>query len=395
MLTFVLLTGCLFGLAIYFLLRSRNAHLWIGSYGIQLLKTETRRRPEDTVHVMFCFVDHYEPKWQNPGREVERKRVETWVNEYPHLADQHRDSDGKAPQHTFFYPAEEYEIEYLDKLTALCRNGYGEIELHLHHHDDTSDGLREKLQKAMSDFGRHGLFRTIDKPDVSTYAFIHGNWALDNSHALGIQCGVNDEITVLRDTGCYADFTLPSAPSSCQTRKINSIYYATDDPVRPKSHDSGTDAAVGMRSRGDLLIIQGPLCLQWESRKWGFLPHLENGAISGRNPATLQRIELWIRQNIHVMGKNNWIFVKVHCHGTQERDWPALLGAEAHALYDCLESKYNDGVKYKLHYVTARECYNIIQAAIDGREGTPDAFRDYLIGRYQGTSPGSVSQSAN
>ena len=54
-------------------------------------------------------------------------------------------------------------------------------------------------------------------------------------------CGVNDEIDILRETGCYADFTLPSSPSPTQTRKINSIYYAVDDPLEPKSHDWGTD----------------------------------------------------------------------------------------------------------------------------------------------------------
>lgn len=376
----------LLGLVLYLLLRSRNAHLWIGGYCVQLLKTALTRRPEGPVHVMFCFVDHYEPKWRDPGREVERKRVATWVREYPILADRHRDCDGKAPQHTWFYPAEEFEDEHLENLNSLCRRGYGEIELHLHHHDDTSAGLRAKLLKAFEEFGRHGLFQTRDKPEAVSYAFIHGNWALDNSHARGIQCGVNDELIILRDTGCYADFTLPSAPSSCQTGKINSIYYATDDPDRPKSHDSGTDTSVGMTERGDLLIVQGPLCLRWRSRKWGFLPGIENGAVSGNDPATPERVDLWVRRNIHVKGRENWIFVKVHCHGTQEGDWPALLGAEADALYDCLESRYNDGTKYKLHYVTARECYNIIQAAIDGREGTPDEYRDYKIGRYRGSS---------
>ncbi|MEJ7636728.1 MAG: hypothetical protein WKF75_01760 [Singulisphaera sp.] len=54
---------------------------------------------------------------------------------------------------------------------------------------------------------------------------------------------VNNEIDVLRETGCYADFTLPSAPSPTQTRQINSIYYASDDPRRPKSHDRGSPSA--------------------------------------------------------------------------------------------------------------------------------------------------------
>ena len=43
---------------------------------------------------------------------------------------------------------------------------------------------------------------------------------------------VNNELEILRDTGCYADFTMPSAPHPTQTWKINSIYSASDRPGR-------------------------------------------------------------------------------------------------------------------------------------------------------------------
>ena len=33
----------------------------------------------------------------------------------------------------------------------------------------------------------------------------------------------------------------------------------------------------------------------------------------------------------------------------------------------------------RLHYVTAREMYNIAAAAMDGAEGDPNDYRDYLI----------------
>ena len=35
------------------------------------------------------------------------------------------------------------------------------------------------------------------------FAFIHGNWALDNSRLENVRnyCGVNDELTILRETG--------------------------------------------------------------------------------------------------------------------------------------------------------------------------------------------------
>ena len=77
---------------------------------------------------------------------------------------------------------------------------------------------------------RHGLLACDRRTGRPAYGFIHGNWALDNSRPDGRWCGVNNELDVLRETGCYADFTFPSAPSPTQPRKINSIYYAVDDP---------------------------------------------------------------------------------------------------------------------------------------------------------------------
>ena len=48
-----------------------------------------------------------------------------------------------------------------------------------------------------------------------------------------------------------------------------------------------------------------------------------------------------------------------------------LLGEPMQALHRHLWKRYNDGVRYKLHYVTAREMYNIIKAAERGLPGEP------------------------
>jgi len=134
------------------------------------------------------------------------------------------------------------------------------------------------------------------------YAFIHGNWALDNSRPDGRWCGVNNELDILRETGCYADFTFPSAPSPTQTRKINSIYYAVDDPARPKSHDWGIDVGRGPAPVNGLLLIQGPLLLDWRRRKWGLLPGVENGCIQGNQIPTIRRLETWLRARVQGQG---------------------------------------------------------------------------------------------
>ncbi len=73
------------------------------------------------------------------------------------------------------------------------------------------------------------------------------------------------------------------------------------------------------------------------------------------------------------------MFVKIHTHGTQERDIDTLLGAEMDAMHTHLERAYNDGRNYVLHYVTARETYNIIKAAEAGKTGNPADYRDYHL----------------
>src|SRR5690606_13315182 len=190
--------------------------------------------------------------------------VARWRQDYPKLCEGHRDADGRPPVHSFFYPEEEYRREHLDALVELCRMGLGEIDIHLHHDKDTEAGLREKLRRFTNTLVRdHGAL-PLDAQGRAQWSFIHGNWALDNSHPDGFGCGVNNELIVLREEGCYADFTFPAAPDPCQTSTINKTYYAKDDPHGPKSHDTGQRVKVGGQPWGDLTIIQGPL---------GFLVH--------------------------------------------------------------------------------------------------------------------------
>jgi hypothetical protein len=192
------------------------------------------RPPERPLHVLLCIADHFEPQRDHPSRNVARDRMQRWISEYPRLANQFADSRGRPPQHTFFYPAEDYEAEYLEELAGICRQGLGDVEVHLHHDHDTAEGLREKLSTfATALHHEHGLLERDGDGRIS-YGFIHGNWALDNSRPDGRWCGVNNELSVLMETGCYADFTMPSAPAPCQTSTINSIYYAQDDPAAPK-----------------------------------------------------------------------------------------------------------------------------------------------------------------
>jgi hypothetical protein len=346
----------------------KNVQLWLPSY--------LSRKPPEAVtptHVFFCFADHYEPLWNKASRYQGLERVEHWFENYLRMADKFHDADGRPPRHTFFYPAEEYVPEYLELLARLCSQGYGEVEIHLHHDNDTAKNLANTIENFKAKLQGHGLL------SGNRYGFIHGNWSLDNSRPDGRWCGVNNELHVLRDTGCYADFTLPSAPSECQTRKINSIYYATDDPQKPKSHDAGVDVRVGGTPSGDLLIVQGPLALNWHSRKFGILPRIENSEVAHNALVNANRVRNWVAQRIGVVGKPDWVFVKVYTHGCQEMNFDVALGPSAVEMHEHLQSICNDGTNFILHYVTAREVFNLIKAAESGQMGDPNQYRDFVL----------------
>jgi len=363
-------------------MRRRNVMRWLPAY-VRKDWPGARKQPaaeESPAHIIFAVADHFEPAWNNAPPPLQRERVEQWLKDYPRLFSRFKDSDGRPPRHTFFYPVEDCHPEHLEKLAQLVRLGFAELEIHLHHRNDTSDNLRRTLKQAVTLLRRHGHLGNHVQDHTPRFGFVHGNWALDNSLPSGDWCGVNDELRVLKQCGCYADFTLPSAPSAAQTRRINSIYYATDDPDRPKSHDDGLLLRVAGEPVGDLMIIQGPLTLKWPGRQLlGLLPQLETACLAGAMPPTSRRVDAWVNTRVCVAGKPRWIFIKAYTHGCPEANRAVLLGNPMLRLHQYLTTQYNDGTLYKLHYVTAREMYNMIKAAERGLTGDPSQYRDLII----------------
>jgi len=352
-----------FGVAVFWrVLKSRHLDIWIVPYVRQQLGRKTAAHTGDT-HVYFCFADHYEPYMLNRDDGVAEKRVDDWVRLYPAVAGRHRDSDGNPPRHTFFYPVEEYRPVLLDKLAGLCRDGYGDVEIHLHHDNDTRDNLRKVLTEFKHTlFNQHGQLRKDPVTGEIIYAFIHGNWALDNSRPDGRWCGVDNELAVLKETGCYVDMTMPSAPSDTQTRKINSIYWAKGRDGCRKSHDRGRDLFVGDQPRdGELLMIQGPLMLNWKNRKLHIMPKIESAEISYDAPPSAERVALWEQAAVCVRGAEQHVFIKVHTHGGLEKNYQMLFEHGFDDLWQSLEARYRDRPGYQLHYVTAWEMVQAVR----------------------------------
>lgn len=338
-------------------------------------RTGKRSLPNPT-HVFVCVADHFEPERDHASIELQRQRVDRWLREYPRIVDRCCDSRGRRPQHTFFYPIECYLGEHLEKLANLVRRGYGDVEVHLHHDDDNADSMRELLLTSVNKLHtRHGLLHK-DPSGQIRYGFIHGNWALNNSHPSGCHCGVNNELTILRETGCYADFTMPAAPHAAQTRTINSIYYAVDRPGKSKSHDTGISSKVGtLPPSNGLLMIQGPL-LVTHNRVWQ-KPRVENGNIAGSQSLSPVRIDDWLKARVVVSGHPQWQFIKLHTHGALEKNADVWLSPHATAFHRRLREAA-DRYGFKFYYVTAREMAMIVAQAEQGL--TDPVFEDMPVG---------------
>jgi hypothetical protein len=356
-------------------LRAKRFDTWLGGYARHALRDALAPRAPAPRHVLFAFCDHFEPLWNEVGHAQASARVRFWVEHYPRLAAELRDADGRSPRHTFFFPGEQYEPAWLEALAGLARRGLAEVEVHLHHEGDTPETLRRDLLGTATRFASHGhLARGPDgRP---RYAFIHGNWCLANARADGTRCGVDAELPLLFETGCYADFTFPAAPDESQPSIVNQIYWPKGDLAKRRAYEAGERAKVGRVRRDRILLVEGPLALATRSRR---IPlRIENGAVTAEDPGTPERVATWIRQNVHIEGRPDWVFVKVHTHGAPELAAASLLGAGGLVMHRALAA-YNDGRAYVLHYVTAREMFNIAIACMEGATGNPIEYRDHVL----------------
>lgn len=361
-------------------LKGKHLDRWLGGYAAHLatsLKEQVTARPASgTRHLLFAVCDHYEPLWGNASEATGVARVDEWVRHYPALTSQFVDADGKGPQHSFFFPGEEYRPAFFDRIEQMIRGGAGEVELHLHHHDATEQSLRAELAEYLRIFSDRGHF-SRDPDGRVRYAFIHGNWALANGRPDGQQCGVDNELEVLWDTGCYADFTFPSLPDVTQPNIVNQIYWPVGDLSKARCYEHGERSVVGKSYQDRLLLVQGPVAVGLRDNT--LKPRLEYSALQSSDPPGESRVHRWVRQNIHVAGRPEWVFVKTHTHGAPEAEAAMLLHDGGHAMHRALQAHYNDGVRWKLHYVTAREMYNIAKAAMAGKVGDPNQYRDFEL----------------
>jgi hypothetical protein len=355
----------------------RRLDLWLPSYllAAHARANARRQRRNKLTHVFFLICDHYEPRHKTTREGQAIERVEAWRREYPLFQQRCREAFGHAPLHSWFYPPH-HGAEHLPQLADMAHAGGGEVELHYHHRDDTAETLTRDLKATLALYRRYGLLLEAGVEPRTAFGFVHGDWTLDNARN-GIHCGVNGELSLLAGLGCWGDFTMPSA-NEAQTHKINSIYYAVDDPARHKSHDHGVDARVGNIATPGFFLMQGPLAINWRAPGY---PRIENASLTSANWGRPDRVKAWLDCEVHVKGRPEWLFVKLHTHGAVERDFDALFGEKAFRMHQSLNELCNDGRKYQLHYVTARQAYNLAKAAERGLDGDPRQYLDLVVDR--------------
>ncbi len=356
----------------YFLMFLRllkyKCYLWLSGYLTSRFHYSKIIFPEDKdIHVIVLIVDHFEPSRREGALGV--RKVRDWCEKYEEIAILHTDSDGRFSQHTWFYRYDYPNYECIRILSEYAYKGFGEIEFHLHHGYDTPETFSKKINQGVTWFSKVGaMISAEDKPQMR-FGYIAGNWALDNGRRNAVYSGVNSELSILGEAGCYADFTFPAIGYNSQPRKVNSIYYAKDTPL-PKSYNTGIDVKVGRLPSGDLMIFQGPVYIDWNRK------YTESAAFESFALYRSERIDNWIRAGIHVVERPEWIFIKLHTHGMQSRD--VFLSDQLNTMLYDLESRFKKP-PFHLHYVTSREAYNIVKAAEAGKTGDPNNFRDFTI----------------
>jgi hypothetical protein len=336
------------------------------------------REPGGPPHLIFLVANHFEPGLGS----VALQRLEKWCELARTTGDAIRDHDGTPFRHTNFFPAEQYERPLLEMLADLQAEGYGEVEIHLHHgveQPDTAENTRRQLEEFRDVLAEeHGCLATFANDAQPKYGFVHGNWALANS-AGGRFCGVDSEMQILADTGCYADFTLPSVPFQSQVPRINSIYQCGNPLSAAKPHRSGPDLRVGDELQLPI-IFNGPLVFDWTRRVRGLpVPRVEDGALAQNYPLTMGRLNRWRSAGIGVKERPDWVFIKLYSHGFFDWDQDLMIGEQMKKfMSEVLEFAERTG-EFKVHFASAREAFNMVAAAVDGHEGQPGAYRDYKL----------------
>ncbi len=302
--------------------------------------------------------------------------LNTVLTELADLASDHTDSDSVHLKMTFALHSLYSDSVEFSILSQWCGDQSSELELLLPCEVLKGRLFREALHRSVKRLNSLGWARTIDAE--IRLAVVRER--CENEHEW---ISLQRQIRALKDIGCYADMSFPDIGIRDQPVRINTICYmssvASDPFVDRMALRTGE---VGI---GDLVVIDGPLLIDWTDWRHRFGPLVEDGRLTPMNPPDPCRAGSWIRANVHVIGQPNWIFAKLKIAEVSNVASVRKFREWLDRTLTYLETMYRDNEAYRLHYVTAREMYNISKAAEAGRTGDAGAFRNYIIAPYEAT----------
>ena len=180
------------------------------------------------------------------------------------MASRHRDATGRPPQHTWFYPGEQFEPDIMRVLgTGGPRVRRSRIPF--------PSRLRYRRNPAARDAARVGSVRNVriqSNERRQDPLCVRARQLRARQQQRAVLCGVSTEIAMLHELGAFADFTFPSVYQESQPSVVNRIYAAKDDE-RPKSYDRPLPLNALTRGEADLMIFEGPLVFSptWNLRR--------------------------------------------------------------------------------------------------------------------------------
>ena len=232
-------------------------------------------------------------------------------------------------------PASSIAPHFLDALAELARGGFGEVEVHLHHDGDTATTLRADIADYL---GKYAAARPpVARRRRAAALRVHPRQLVPRQRA-------PRRPLVRRRRRDPAALSTPAAtPTSRSRRRPTSASRtsSTRSTGRPATWRARRAYEAGERARvGDAHARSPPH--DRRAARARAAPALgvriENGALTAAIRRRPRACATGSTQGIHVDGRPEWVFVKVHTHGAPEKNAASLLGDGGRALHRALRA---------------------------------------------------------
>jgi hypothetical protein len=234
-----------------------------------------------------------------------------------------------------------------------------DFHYHLHHEwwtasectvwptDPELDGerIRGVAQFQLEHFAKH------TRLNPKSWAFVHGCWAV-NASDLNI-CRITNELKILQDLGCVADFTFPAGRSWCDP-----ILYKEPRVIQPFDAEKCYDR-IESEPVSPIGYIKNTGILIWSA-------NTPSGYISIETIAKMPQAQLKEVVNTWLVTSpviNRTLYIKTHCHSMWWENWlnnentpRALLSDNVKTCFEMLK-----GTGVTVIHMTAREVMDDLQ----------------------------------